>query len=278
MTKTILIALGLLLSVVGAGCSDDGGSTPDTNKTLDAALDVGPAEAGADTNPAACMKGSDPEVVTFTTDDNVKLEADLYLSGQANAAAVVLLHMVPPANSRANFPLAFVQALRAKGFNVLNVDRRGAGNSAGNAMDAYLGDKGKLDAKAAVAFLAAHACAMNLDKLALVGASNGTTTVLDYTVAADGDAQQPSPAALVFLSGGTYTEAQNTLAANLSKLQLPLLFAYPASEASWNDGFKTGAPAGWQFKQYAGTAHGTGLFSDKPDSIADVADFLAGAL
>ena len=44
-----------------------------------------------------------------------------------------------------------------------------------------------------------------VQRIAVVGASNGTTTALDFAVYASTDPKVPFPSALVFLTGGTYT-------------------------------------------------------------------------
>ena len=62
--------------------------------------------------------------------------------------------------------------------------------------------------------------------IALVGASNGTTSVLDYTVGHD--PALPAPEALVWMSPGGYTENQNRISQNLDVLStLPLLWLFP---------------------------------------------------
>jgi len=104
--------------------------------------------------------------------------------------------------------------------------------------------------------------------------SNGSTTTLDYTVSA-----ASPPRALVFLTGGTYTEAQTKLADQRTKLDpIPILFVYSTDESAWSKGFSTGASPKWVFKEYAGGDHGTRMFTAVPESINDVASFLATSL
>jgi len=281
-----------LLAVLAVACSDsdpdkDTGPNPPDAQQQDARQDAQTPDAAPDAAPDApanpACKSSGKQVVTFTTEDSVKLEADLYLGGKSGGAAVVLLHMVPPANDRTNYPAAFIDALVAKGLTVLNVDRRGAGNSEGVATEAYTGPKGKLDAKAAYEHLAAHACPIDTKRIGFVGASNGTATALDFTVHAGSEAALDVPAALVFLTGGPYTEAQNTLAASLTLLEkIPILFVYSDAESSWSAGFKSGNVALWQFLEYtgvsAGEGHGTAIFTAKPESIDAVVTFLQQTL
>lgn len=226
-------------------------------------------DAGADMAVGCAPAG----VVEFTTDDGIRLVADF---APAGPRAAILLHMIPPGNTRANYPAEFIAALNARGVSVLNVDRRGAGDSDGVAREAYEGPNGWLDAKAARDFLAASGCDVDLTRVTLVGASNGTTTALDYAIEAADDA---APAALVFLTGGGYTENQHRVAEHRPTLDaLPLLFVFSTAERQWSAGFAglTAAPD-WRFEEFADGAHGTRMFGAVPASIAIVADWIDAA-
>jgi len=210
-----------------------------------------------------------PTVVSLRTTDGVDLEADLYATGITAGPTAVLLHMIPPSNDRTNYPRAFIDAVTSRGVSVLNLDRRAS-------VDAYTGPAGKLDAQAAVEFLLEHPCAFDPSRITLVGASNGTTTAVDYTVFADAMPEPQSPAALVFLTGGTYTENQNPLADHRPLLEgLPIQFVFSTSERAWSAQFEAGAPGRWRFEEYADGAHGTGMFDAVPGSVDVVADFIA---
>jgi pimeloyl-ACP methyl ester carboxylesterase len=262
-------ALGLL--VVGlAGCSKDHVSASSTVTATATEAGTPPEVDGA----VPGCEATGPVTTKLTTDDGISLEADLSTTGKRSAPGAVLLHMIPPSNDRTNYPAAFVSALVARGISVLNVDRRGAGGSAGDAKDAYLGPKGRLDAKAAIAFLLAHPCAIDPKRVAIVGASNGTTTALDYAASTDSP-----PRALVFLTGGAYTENQTKVAEHRALLDgMRLLFVFSTAESAWSKAFASGAPASWTFKEYGAGDHGTRMFAAEPKSIADVADFLADSL
>lgn len=215
-----------------------------------------------------------PAVVSFITDDGVKLEADDYPTAESGGPSVVLLHMIPPSNDRSNYPKAFIDALLAKKIRVLNVDRRGAGASEGVATEAYQGDKGKLDAKAAMQHLLGGVCPVDPFRIGLVGASNGTTTVLDYTLFA-GAGTEPFPSALVFLTGGTYTENQASISAQHELLDpLPIDFVFSTTESAWSLGYKSGAPSAWRFSEWDPGDHGTLMFEARPESIDAVVGFL----
>jgi len=276
-----LVPLLLLLA-----CSDDsGGSRADGDVGAGgdgpiAAKDAGDSGApDADAAPNLACQDTAKQVVKLPTDDGLSLEADLYLSGAASGPAAVLLHEVPPQNDRTNYPQAFIDALLARGVTVLNVDRRGTAASGGVAAEAHQGPKGKLDAKAAYDFLQKHACVMDMSRVLFIGASNGTTTALDFTVHAGAEPSITLPRALVFLTGGTYTENQNKIADNLDLLKaLPILFVYTSAEAAWSAALKPGAPPVWEFVEYSGVSasagHGTGIFTAKPESINTVARFV----
>ncbi len=239
--------------------------------------------SNADANANSCTKGQ--HEVALTTDDDVALVADFYPTGEPGAPAVILLHMIPPRHDRGDYPASFINELRERGLAVLNVNRRGAEGSGGVAKQAYKGDKGWLDVKAGRDFLVGHACATPPERIAIVGASNGTTSALDFTVragaavAANDDTLTP-PATLVFLSGGKYTEAQHKLNDHAALLDaIPILFVFPRKEAAWSRRAARrhrGAP--WTLQEYKARVHGTELLKRAPASVTLVADHLARAL
>ncbi len=236
----------------------------------DAAPVTDSAPPVSDSAAVACPAG-ESLAIDLTTDDDVVLIADLYVSqNPLGGPAVILLHMIPPSNTKANYPVAFAEALQDRGFTVLNVNRRGAPGSGGNAMDAYVGPLGKLDAKAAYDYLKSE-CGMSW--YSIIGASNGTTTTVDFAVHAAETATIDVPASIIGLSGGSYTESQNSIAGNMVSLPAGALFAYPSSEATWNEGIQGIAP-NWEFIEYSPGAHGTGLITTNPEITDAILDFL----
>ena len=232
-------------------------------RLADAGLDVSP--------PGAQCADAETRNVAFDTTDGVTLAADFHPA--AGGRAAVLLHMIPPSNTRRNYPPEFIDALVERGFSVLNVDRRGAGDSGGIAREAYEGPAGKLDARAAVGFLLDSECGIGAESIAIVGASNGTTTAFDYA-ASDAPEDTP-PAALVFLTGGNYTENQTDLTVERDRLaQTPILFAFSTQERAWSAGFIPSAPDAWRFEEFDPGDHGTRMFGSRPESIDAVADWL----
>ncbi|MFT4621389.1 MAG: alpha/beta superfamily hydrolase [Myxococcota bacterium] len=213
---------------------------------------------------------ADVSKVTFATEDGETLAADHHVAATPGSGAVILFHMIPPSNDRSGYPKRVRDALADLGVSVLNVDRRGAGRSTGDPAAAYTGEGGRLDMEAAVRYLLDPdaGCSVDPSRLLLVGASNGSTSVHDYTAAHAGDL--PDPRALVWMSPGTYTEAQVAVSGSATE-QTPLLWLYPTNEP-YSDAF-VGQAADWEFTQ-RGAVHGTQMFDGsalEDDTVADVA-------
>ena len=222
-------------------------------------------------DPADLPCDADEAVVELVTEDDVTLAADYQPAATQNRGAVVLLHMIPPSNDRTGYPARVRDAIQALDLSVLNVDRRGAGDSGGSAIDAYEGDGGRLDVEAAVRFLLDDAvpCAVDSEAIALVGASNGTTSVMDYT--AEHAADLPDPASLTWMSPGSYTENQNAISDHRGTLEaLPMLWLFPTTEP-YSNGFIDDRGDDWEFVE-RGDQHGTRMFDggDLEDRTLDV--------
>jgi len=209
--------------------------------------------------------------VQLTTRDGVSLVADLYPASAAGRPGVVLLHMTPrgPWN-RKDWPVSFIEKLHAHDWAVIAVDRRGAGDSGGEATDAFEGDNGRYDVEACVAKLNEN----TLGALVVIGASNGTTSMIDYAVWAGGEGL-PEVAAMGFMTGGTYTEHQTAMA---DVPKVPAIFTYSTEERDWSVAQQPLDPGTWSFREYPDGAHGTKMFEAEP-AVADHLDaFLAGLL
>ncbi len=238
---------------------------------LSSVLGISSLSAGENVRPVQC------EVVTLKTSDDLILTGDHCNSGKPGSPAVVLLHMIPPHHDRTNYPESFRRKLADKGLEVLSIDRRGAGDSEGVAKEAYTGPNGVLDVQAALSWLAANTDA-DLSSWGCVGASNGTTSCLDYTVHAGRDEVIVGPSALVFMTGGKYTETQNALAGSAAA-SVPVLFTFNAKEAGWSLTQKAVERTGdWRFESYEPGGHGTRVFDPNPRAMDDVASFLAASL
>ena len=257
-------------------CDNKGDETPDTETEADADADAD-TDTDTDTDIGVACGADAWGVVQLETGDGVTLEADWKPGPTAGSGAVVLLHMIPPGNDRSGYPERVRDAFAEVGVGVLNVDRRGAGGSGGVAADAYTGPGGLYDVEAAVSFVlsAESGCAADPARLVLVGASNGTTSVYDYTVGHD--ASLPAPAASIWMSPGTYTESQNALptdpASWSTDLGSPLLWLYPTNEP-YSTAYIADAPDAWRFVE-AGTQHGTRMFDGGTLEDQTVAEMVA---
>jgi pimeloyl-ACP methyl ester carboxylesterase len=206
-------------------------------------------------------------VVALTTEDGVALEADYYPADHGGAPAYVLLHMIPPNWDRTSWPLEFIAALQDGGASVIVPDRRGAGGSEGDAVDAYEGEKGKYDVAACVDLLVADGAG----DLVIIGASNGTTSALDYTIWAQAG-NNLEPAALGFMTGGTYTETNNDMEA---LGPVPAIFTFSTEERSWSAAQESLDPGTWSFVEYSNGDHGTLMFAAAPEVSDDLVGFFA---
>jgi pimeloyl-ACP methyl ester carboxylesterase len=229
--------------------------------TLSSCVAADPVEDPVEDVDAVVETPATPTVVELTTRDGVALVADHY-EGEADRPGVVLLHMIPPQWTRTSWPTTFIDGLREKGWSVVVLDRRGAGDSEGVAEEAYTGENGRYDVEAAAKLLAGSST------LAVIGASNGTTSTLDYAVWAASEAL-PVPVALVMMTGGGYTEAQTQMEAVAG---VPTLLTYSTEERAWSADQEDGA---WVHEEFEGGAHGTQMFEAKPKVSEKIVDFLA---
>lgn len=247
------------LLLTACSCSPDSPDTTDTDVVDTEDTDVS-------------WVAPDAGVITLETRDGVTLEADYLPAPTEGAPAVVLLHMIPPSNTRADWPASFRDQLTAKGWSVLAVDRRGAGGSGGIASEAYTGEKGRYDVEACAKRLAED----GYGELVILGASNGTTSMIDYAVWAPSEGL-PEPVGLAFLSGGSYTEAQTAME---DVPKVPMAFLYPPAESDWPEAQQPLDPGTWSFTSYEGGDHGTRLFTTEVDARvqADLVAFIEGVV
>ncbi len=219
---------------------------------------------------SACTRDPSPGAIALRTRDGVTLAADYYPASSPGRPAVLLLHMIPPSNDRTNWPADFIEALRSRDWSVLAVDRRGAGDSGGDPEDAYTGESGRYDVEACTKRLAGDGAS----SLAIIGASNGTTSMIDYAAWAPGEGLM-APAALGYMTGGTYTENQTPVE---SVPAVPAIFTYSSAEAAWSVEQQPLDPGTWSFREYPRGDHGTRMFQAAPEVGADLLGFLEGAI
>lgn len=208
-------------------------------------------------------------LAVLETRDGVCLVGD-HFPGASQAPGVLLLHMTPTGGaSRADWTGALLDPLVEAGFHVLALDRRGAGDSGGEGVDAYEGEWGRYDVEAGALFLQDNAGA---SFLTVVGASNGTTSLVDYAVWAEGENRPPVTAG-VLLSGGTYTENQTAME-DVAAAGVPLHLAVAESEASWSEDHAALDPS-WSLDVRTGSSHGTALLTEHPEVGTDITGWLS---
>jgi len=211
---------------------------------------------------ACCKPSCDVEgrtVVDLETRDGVGLVADYVPASGAGRPGVVLLHENPETADRSSWPCAFLADVAARDWFVIVPDRRGAGDSEGDPTDAFESDAGRYDVEVAVAWLRDAGAG----DIGVIGASNGTTSLVDYAAWAP-DAGLSQPVVLGFLSAGTYTENQTSLS-EVAALGTPALFYYPPAEADWNEAALASAPGNWKFQEVSSGGHGTAMLDNDPD-------------
>ncbi len=253
------LGLALLIGGVALGCddkeADEANETNETNETNSTGW-VAPSSG----------------VVTLTTRDDVSIVGDYYPAAAAGSPGVVLLHMIPPSWDRSSWPDSFISSLSGAGYSVLVIDRRGAGDSGGNAEDAYTGEWGRYDVEAAAARLAAD----GYGDLAIIGASNGTTSAIDYAVWAGGEGL-PVPTVVGLMTGGSYTEAQTSMA-DYAALSIPTVLTFSTAERDWSVAQEPLNPGSWSFLEYASGDHGTKMFEAAPEVADDLLSYLSAHL
>ena len=215
---------------------------------------------------SAAPQGGDP--VALSTEDGICLVGDYYVASSGNPG-VVLLHMTPTSWDRKSWSIDFVRRVHAEQWHVLNLDRRGAGDSDGEPEDAFNGDGGRKDVDAAVSFLVEQGAS----SISLISASNGSTSALDYAVWARDNARV-EPVSLVMMSGGSYTENQNSIS-RLAEMETPTLFQADDEDGLWfEENFDALNPGDWDYIEYPGAGHGSQMLDETPEVGDDILDFV----
>ena len=112
--------------------------------------------------------------------------------------------------------------------------------------------------------------------IAILGASNGTTSMVDYTVWASGEGL-PEPKAMAFLTGGTYTENQTAMD-EVAAEGIPATFAFSTAERAWSVEQEAVDPGGWSWLEYPEGAHGARMFESAPEVADDLDAFFLAEL
>lgn len=274
----VALAIALTLVLATACRAESPDETPDpvaSNNTT--STENATANNVTTTTPAQTQGACEAEaqVVRFTTSDGVELVADFTPAKNQNRGAVLLFHMIPPSNDRTSYPLRVREALADLDLNVLNVDRRGAGESGGIAKDAYTGETASLDVEAAVSYMLSDEapCQIDPENILLVGASNGTTSVFDY-VSSRQDSSLPGPKAVIWLSPGSYTESQNKIRRS-DITSCPVLIVHPDNEP-WATQYN-GEHEAWRIVEIEDGRHGTGNFDDGEREVVQLGEMVSWA-
>lgn len=211
------------------------------------------------------------KTVSFQTKDDVKIVGDFY--DTKSKKSVLLLHILP--GSRHDFD-EFAELLWRQGYNALNIDERGHGES-----EAWAGEMGSwqeftqadydrmiYDVETAADWLKNK---IPDTELAVIGGSIGANLSLLYGAKAQ-------PKAVVALSPGVDYQGIKTEIASRNYRQNLLIVASRDDAYSFKSSerlFEISAAAKKEFIQYESSGHGTRMFNAEPELKQRISDFLA---
>ena len=95
--------------------------------------------------------------------------------------------------------------------------------------------------------------------------------MIDYAALAADETELTAPAAMGFLTGGTYTEANTALS---TAPVVPSIFIYADDEAAWSEQYNNDHPDQWSFYELPAAGHGTNMFAG--GSAEEVIGLLTG--
>ncbi|MBU2082295.1 alpha/beta hydrolase [Patescibacteria group bacterium] len=210
------------------------------------------------------------KTVNFQTKDSVKIVGDYY--DAKSLRSVLLLHILP--GDRSDFS-EFAEFLWQNGYNVLNIDERGHGDS--EAWPEEMGswqeftqvdyDKMIYDAEAAAQWLENK---IPQTKLALVGGSIGANVAMIF-----GAKHQPK--IIVALSPGiNYCGIKTEIAARNYRQNLLLVASYDDIYAfeSVEKLFEISKASNKEIIKYEQAGHATRMFNAEPELKQQILDFL----
>lgn len=214
------------------------------------------------------------KIVNFQTRDGVKITGDFY--DAKSGKSVLLLHILP--GNRGDFD-EFAKFLWQNGYNVLNIDERGHGDS-----EAWAGEMGSwqeftpadydkmiYDVEAAAQWLKSK---ISGTELALIGGSIGANVAMIF-----GAKHQPK--IIVVLSPGVDYHGIKTEIASRNYRQNLLIAASRDDAYSFESSerlFDISAAAKKEFIKYEDAGHGTRMFDAEPELKQRILDFLANNL
>lgn len=218
--------------------------------------------------PGSALASGQAGEITFATPDNWTIHAD-YSPATSAKGAVILLHQ--RSGSAADWqPL--VEKLNKAGLSALALDLRGAGRSKGtsNGDDAPWDTAN--DIAGAVAWLKGKG--VEISRVGLAGASYGANNALRFA------ADNPTIPAVALLSPGENYHGL-TVQEAAKKYNGAILLLSAKSDSITANGpvvITRSAPQPPDSHSYDGSAHGTDLFHDHPDTADTIASFFSGKL
>lgn len=209
--------------------------------------------------------------VSFPTKDGIKIVGDFF--DVKSTKSVLLLHILP--GNRQDFN-EFAEILYQNGYNVLNIDERGHGES--EAWPGEMGswqeftqadyDKTIYDVEAAASWLSNRILETDL---AIIGGSIGANLALLYGAKAQ-------PKIVIALSPGLNYKGVKTEIASRNFRQNLLLVASKDDNYSFESCerlFEISAATTKEFIKYEDAGHGTRMFNSEPELKQKILDFLA---
>ena len=210
------------------------------------------------------------KIVNFQTKDGLKIVGDFF--DAKSRKSVILLHILP--GTRRDF-YEFAELLFVSGYNVLNIDERGHGES-----EAWAGEMGSwqefterdydkmiYDIEAAADWLKSK---IPDTETAVIGGSIGANLSLLYGAKA-------SPKIVVVLSPGLDYHGVKTEIASRNYRQNLLIAASRDDAYSFQSSerlFDISAAAKKEFIKYENAGHGTRMFNSEPELKQRILDFL----
>jgi len=211
------------------------------------------------------------KTVSFQTKDDVKIVGDFY--DAKSEKSILLLHILP--GNRGDFD-EFAELLWQKGYNVLNIDERGHGDS-----EAWSGETGSwqeftqadydrmvYDVEAAAQWLKVR---IPDTELAVIGGSIGANLTFIYGAKAQ-------PKIVIALSPGIDYCGIKTEIASRNYRQNLLIVASRDDTYSFNSSeklFEISKASHKEFIKYEDAGHGTRMFDAEPELKQRILDFLS---
>ena len=211
------------------------------------------------------------KTISFQTKDGVKIVGDFY--DAKSQKSTILLHILPGSRNDLD---EFANLLFSNGYNVLNIDERGHGDS-----EAWAGETGSwqeftqadydkmiYDVDAAFEWLKNR---IPGTELAIIGGSIGANLALLYGAKAQ-------PKAIVALSPGVnYHDVKTEIASRNFRQNLLIaasrddVYSFESSERL----FEISKAIHKEFIKYEDAGHGTRMFEAEPELKQRILDFLA---